>query len=318
MNIQRINYKFTTAAKENYESKVNLPRFFLPVLKSDTFVENDSSKISFGHVQKIAKRLPKMFNEFNAVTHENIAKLSTQERKKLSDFAIGYINKHKKNFLFGNDFLLEELVEDAVRATRILKQNLDAKFGIQKYVFVSIGRSPSFLSETLNSMGVETSICPISGLNELLGGIKKLLENENLEKYFEYLKKIGLNPDKIKDSKKTYVFTDYFDSGLSLENFKKLLIYNNRYKMPNVIFTSLQELLLPDQKGEEMNFIEYFISRYLEKMVLKNFSPSFHLPYDSIHLVENFTESEKKHFSLQYFNMLKFLVLEKIQNQSGF
>lgn len=264
----------------------------LPPLKQDTFERTASKKeISF-------EGWPKIFSELNGICSQKMSKLSKAETDYLTELARKSVD--------------QKLVDSVTRFSGILKRGLDAKFN-KKYVFVSIGQSPAVLGEALSTMGVETAICPISKLTDL-NNINSVLKNPRLNKYFDYMKKIGLDPEKMKNSGKQYLFIDYTSSGRSLKIFEDLLRHKKAgYNLPNVKFISLQNLIeacKPSNK-EELNFISEFLQKYIHKSALKEYSPIFKLPVQDIHLVQEYRDKTPVN---EKFNMLKFLISK---NTSG-
>ncbi len=262
----------------------------LKPLGQDTFERTTSKKeISF-------EGWPKIFSEVGAVTKEAVAKLSKAEMQHLTSVAKSKID--------------EQLVGDVTRFSQILKRGLDNKFN-KNYVFVSIGQSPAVFGEALSTMGVKTAFCPISNLTNL-GGAGSILKNPQLSKYFDYLKKMGLDPEKMKNSGKQYIFVDYSSTGRSLRIFEELL-RNKKigYNLPNVKFVSLQDLMesCKPSSMEEINFMMDFLKNYVHNPRLKDFSPIFKLPSQDIHLVQQYRDKTPANEKL---NMLKFLVLNKV------
>jgi len=304
MQTKLVNYNLNLNPKVNYLLVNNSPRFSTPTLKRDVFEKRTIPKeIHFGYnLEASLRTLPKIFKEIDGVTPESFSKMSKAKVKHLSAVA--------------NNFVKKELVSDVLKATKILKDNLDKRYGAGKYVFVSIGQSPAVLAEMLSTIGVETAICPISLLSSNIAA-DKMLKNPDLQKYFEYLKKIGLDPEKIKISGKKYIFTDFFANGASLSNFREVLTDPKcGYDLPNVTFEPLQYLLTPNifiKNREDEHFMEKFVSQYISNCELKNYSPIFRLPYENIHLVQEYRDKTPASKSL---NMLKFLTLERIHGKN--
>jgi len=305
MQTQLQKFNIITAQKVNYPLVNNSPRFATPALKQDVFTKSATSKeIHFGMLDLHKSRiLPKIFTELNGVTPESYSKLSKIRSRILS--AISKI------------FVRKGLVSDVLRATKILKDNLDRKYGAGKYVFVSIGQSPAVLAEMLGTMGVETAICPISSLSIESRNIPyEILKNPNLSKYLDYLKKIGVGTEKIKTDDKQYIFTDFCGaSGRSLKAFKEVLTSPKcGYNLPNVNFVPLQDLLVPDSLAKtDKSFMEKFIERNILHVALKKYSPIFRLPHYKMHLVEEIRDDTPAN---PRFNMLKFLTLERIHGEN--
>ncbi len=280
--------------KFGYNQYASIPRTMSYGLSQDVFEKSNVKKeVSF-------KAWPKILSELNGVTTENYAKLSDIELKHLLDVAKAKIDS--------------KLAEDTTKFTDILKDNLDKLYKNKNYVFVSIGQSPAVLAEALNIKGVETAICPISKLGKL-DNVNNILKNPELKKYFDYLKKLGLGTDKIKSSKKHYVFVDYTVTGKSLKRFEELLrSKKGGYNLPNVEFISLQKILNSSPQNEkEKQFIENFIKTAIHDRKLKDYSPIFKLPVEDIHKVQEYRNNTPVN---ENFNMLKFIIMNKNINHN--
>jgi len=302
MKTQLVNYNLNITPKVNYPLVNNSPRFATPALKQDVFTKSAPFKeVHFGRsLQAQIKYFPRIFTELEGITPGNLAKISKKEVKNMSTVA--------------NYFVDKKVARDVLKATKILKDSLDKKYGAGKYVFVSIGQSPALLAEMLKMMGAETAICPISELRD--GNFsEEILKNPNLGKYFEYLKKIGIGSDEIKTSDKQYIFTDYIYRGDSLKNFKQVLTDpKSGYGLPNVNFVPLQDLLAQDSMAKsDKSFMEQFIKMHIRHTKLKKYSPIFRLPYKDIHLVQEYRDKTPANIS---FNMLKFAVLKQMQDEN--
>ncbi|HNW25343.1 MAG TPA: hypothetical protein PLG15_05830 [Candidatus Gastranaerophilaceae bacterium] len=282
---------FSPVSKVNF-CGTTIPQYKpLKPLSQDTFERTTSKKeISF-------EGWPKIFSEVGAVTTEAVAKLSKAEMQHLTGVAKSKID--------------EQLVDDITRFSQILKKGLDAKFN-KKYVFVSIGQSPAAFADVLNATGVETAICPISNLSNLKNA-SPLLRNPNLSKYFEYMKKIGLDPNKMKNSGKQYIFVDISSTGKSLKIFEEFLRdKKSGFNLPNVKFVSLQDLMssCKPSNSEEASFMEEFFEEYIKTPELKKeFSSIFKLDYKDIDKVQQYRDKTPANEKL---NMLKLLVLNKV------
>lgn len=261
-------------------------KFVLPKYTADVFERTIPA------TNYISDFVPYYYFKEQEINSETISKLSEAQIQQLLKLA--------------NKKVEAELPQKVTRFCNLIKDGLDNKFGENNYVFVSIGQSPAVLAEILKLKGIETTICPVSGLSKC--NMPDILKNPELHKYFEYLEEIGLSPNKIKNNNKQYVFTDYCLSGKSLSNFEKML-EKNGYKLPNVHFIPLQKI--PRMKSklsfDDKKFVRYFVDKYIHTCRLKNkFSPSFALLAKNLHLVKEF---KRLNHVNEDFNMLKFLIL---------
>jgi len=236
MQTKILNYGLNiTPHKANYQAKVSSPDFAMPALRKDAFSKN----VNFTALGTAT--MPIEFLQRGAITRELVHRLHLEEPEKLE-----ILSNEARKLISGDKFVilpqyLDRTLDDMLNFTKTLKNNLDDKYGSGEYVVISIGRSPALTSEMLKAMGVETKICPMSGLagtNLLLDTIKP----DKKARYFEYFESIGLGLDTIKSSNKKYIFTDYCKNGGTLRSFQALL-EEKGYDLPGkVIFSSLQDL----------------------------------------------------------------------------
>ena len=155
---------------------------------------------------------------------------------------------------------------DNVHNALKLKPYLDKKYGKDKYVFCSIGRSSVGLARVFEFMGVETKYIPISGLRNFpdfdcfIGGA------DGFKDYGKFLKKQGISNEKISLSDKSYLFYDYTVSGKTLSFFKDLITKYYGIRQPNMHFLSLNDDLYNIQGNEKevrqaFDYIDYYLSR---------------------------------------------------------
>ncbi|MBD5403350.1 hypothetical protein HDR58_11220 [bacterium] len=118
-----------------------------------------------------------------------------------------------------------EFIRDAevlVSASKILKEVFDMRYGENKYVFVSIGRSLSAAANCLGFLGVDARQVPLSGCRGSLKDIDKIvntmLEHVGFKDYKSFL--CETLP---KNSNRRYLFCDFMNSGATLSVFKTLL-----------------------------------------------------------------------------------------------
>ena len=84
------------------------------------------------------------------------------------------------------------------------------------------------------------------------------------------------------------------------------------YDLPNVKFLPIQDIPKScyNAGSKEEKFVESFVDKYLWEMRLKEqYSPTFRLPYEKIDKVQEFKD---KMIVNEKFNMLKFLVIDKM------
>ena len=123
---------------------------------------NNNYTLSFGQGEDIflpskqfenSRRVEKLLNSVKKVTPNEYKKLSDEQ---LKDF-----------FYYNLDDNLQIAVEDNLAVALPLKELLDRKYGKDKYIFVSIGSSPSPIGRIFEFSGVETKYLPISKAPDL-------------------------------------------------------------------------------------------------------------------------------------------------------
>ncbi len=166
-------------------------------------------------------------------------------------------------------------VDEVLYMTNTIENELKRRYpkGVK---IVGLGRSPSLLMEIFKAKGYDTQTCALSNLTsgeyDISGryGYLKQLNPDDVKAYNEYLKEIGLTPEKIKASSVPVVFVDYTRTGNSLRSFAELL------KRPeigiggldNVSFLSLNKDLMQNQTMADKALID----KFWENLGIKNFS----------------------------------------------
>ncbi len=172
-----------------------------------------------------------------------------------------------------DDFDVYITAKDNVDHALKLKSYLDAKYGKDKYVFCSIGRSPAGLARVFEFMGVETKYLPISGLRNFPDFDCVLGAADGLKEYGRFLRKQGISNEDISFSDKSYLFYDFTASGRSLLYFKDLITKYFRIKQKNMHFLSINDDLINAQSSEyELRKANYYIENYLRTSEIESFS----------------------------------------------
>lgn len=220
-------------------------------------------------------------SKFTSTARKILAKCSemnVKEYKKLSNIEKALLRLETRKLPkedYQDDFFIHKKadVDDVITLSKWLLQNLDAKYGKDKYVFCSIGRSPALFANLFKSIGVETKICRYSRQQDYSQFVNHGKKNETTYKqYRDYLKKIGLSADKIKKSDKTYVFIDYVKEGDGLRTFQEIvedpLI---GLKLDNVKFENMNEFV-DRPKGDNSPRIKWDYDEYMKNKVLKQYA----------------------------------------------
>lgn len=161
-----------------------------------------------------------------------------------------------------------------------LKSALDKAYGEDKYIFVSIGRSPSLIAKVFECMGIETKYLPMSNLNEKGGNIDSLFKKESIENYRKILERQGLTKEILKNSDKQVLFYDYTSTGITLAIFEYFM--QRAYNLPcsKTEFRSLNEDL--ETCASSVKNTETYVKRFLEERGGLKFSSIGRLPYMEI------------------------------------
>lgn len=163
-------------------------------------------------------------------------------------------------------------VDDIINISKSIKSNLDKKYGKNKYVFCSIGKSPALFANVLEAMGVESKICRYSASNDkhqfYFGSAKY---EKTYDYYKDYLDKMNLSADKISNSDKIYVFTDFVVSGYNLKSFQKIVEDSAiGFKLDNVKFEDMNLLVLDSAESKDTNWWKYV--KYMDSSTLKKYA----------------------------------------------
>lgn len=198
---------------------------------------------------------------------------------------------------------MQELAKITCDIASKLKNKFDQKYGENNYMIIAVGRSIASVAETLNFMGGEAVVIPLSELRYYLPS-----QIQNIDVYRKYLDKIGLTKEKIRDNPdKKFVLMDYAVLGDSLSSAKE--------------FLEKPELL-----GKSDNFIDYEINPIVKSLKtlklfyherFKNFSPVGKLPLENLKDVfiqaDSTTSKEGRGIICQYARkMFLFNVLDSL------
>lgn len=257
---------------------------------------------SFQRIDKniaFKRECPAEFLKRDGITTEFVQGLPSGRLSEMTEFAQTNLSEYLRRKVSTNP--LDTFLSQTFDFVDEIKASLDEKYGLNNYVFISVGQSPAVLAEILKLRGIETKICPVSKLGDLRN-FHEVSEND-LNKYAEYMKKIGLDPEEMKKSSKKYIFTDYCELGTSSNTFQKL-IAKKGYNIPDVaFFIDLKSLAT---SPSSCLFLDY----YFDIPNLKALSPIFKLPYKHLGQVQAYMDDSNNVNS--YFNMFKFLAIKKL------
>ena len=199
--------------------------------------------------------------------------------KRVSDFTPqGYENMSSDSKVFLRKCTpdrMQELAKTTCDIAYKLKNKFDIRYGENNYMVIAVGRSMASVAETLNFIGGEAVVIPLSELRFYLPD-----QVPDMELYRKYLEQIGLTKEKIQNNPdKRFILMDYAVSGDSLR-------------------TAREFLERPELLGKSDNFIDYEINPIIKSLKtiklfyferFKNFSPVGKLSLDNLRDV--FTQS---------------------------
>ena len=201
-----------------------------------------------------------------------------------------------------------EPAEENLYYSKLLKSYLDDKFGEKKYVFVSIGRSPSTIARCMEKLAVKTVYCPISCFR--MKQLPLITNVSGFSNYSNYLAKHGLNKQNLEQSGKTWVFYDYTESGDSLLAYKNLMTQHFSLPLNKTDFRSLNEdliLIAPEYKK-----VIDFAGRFFALSLSHKFGGVPELPWQDVGLINRVKLTNK---NLLGFNCYKFALQNLIEKE---
>ncbi len=202
--------------------------------------------------------------------------------------------------------------DDNIKMALTLKPYLDEKYGKDKYVFVSIGRSPAGIARVMEFMGVETKYLPISGLRSYPDVYCALGAAKGLKEYGEFLKKQGISNDNISKSDKQYLFFDYTYRGKSLKFFSQMIRNYYGINHNNMHFLSIWDSLKDAAKDDTslLRQISEYVTIYLTNSGIEPYGGIAELQVNKL-----FNINSCKKFESEDAKKFNFLVIDKL-NQS--
>lgn len=200
-----------------------------------------------------------------------------------------YLRSELETFNYG-------AVEDTLQASKIVKKVYDTKYGENNWEYISIGRSCSTIALALSKQGVKTYSIPISGLTMGIKDGKDLAKSKGFEDYREYIYNLGLSPEKVANSGKTYIFQDYCESGISMRIFEQFIRSEEMgLDKENIVFEGINDVLL-NSKDEQLKwgidnfspalFLQSRLGAQYSALGLKKFSPTPKLYFKDLYEIK--------------------------------
>ena len=193
----------------------------LPIYKSITFRSRERTDANTtplspltSDILEIRKNLSKIngdeiLNRFDKIDINAYKTLSTEEIEAVRE-SCGYDVRMAASYSVDMGIELEKYFSDM--------------FGKDDWTYVSIGNSPAGIGRVLQFMGIETRFLPISNLKNVPSFTDLSEYDDKFSQYGEFLKEQGLTQEKINETGKTYLFTDYVYTGRSIKTFKKMMM----------------------------------------------------------------------------------------------
>lgn len=260
-----------------------------PLVKNKPILLNPPSNDLFIH-----KKMLTYYDFYNANTFDiNDFRGMPKELKEIIE------NKIPKN--------IKITATETIKPIKTLKNFLDKKYGRNKYIFVSIGTSPSTIAKGLEYEGVEVKYLPGSNLQQLL-------TNENINEiapYLNYINSLGLNRNYLKCSGKKAIFYDYTATGESLRAIKYLTRKYGNLNLFNSRFRSLnKDLSTLANKMKSPTLFDNYLATQLNGCQAGLYSTIPHLYIEDFHNIKQIMDKNKYPINVKMFNFELFKLLE--------
>lgn len=204
-------------------------------------------------------QLPGLVN-FTIDEYKKLSSAELETMRKDVDEYIEQNNKSIKRATFAKFKVAKDLKKDLDKDVKVndwaaeeIKKSLDNTYGEGNYVFVPIGRSLSSVGKSLSYKIGEDNV-KILPMSRAARFIDMSRFREDADKLNQYLDSIGLSKNEVETSGKTYIFSDFCDTGASKLGVKRL--FESDYvwgEQPNVKFENVADILdavKPDETQE--------------------------------------------------------------------
>lgn len=280
-----------TYSTYNYKNR----KQFYPA-KGDVFVkEKQIAFTSKPLAQKISNRLA---DTASRVILSKYGKFGVREYAKLNNLEKIILSKKSVGFY-------DDAYKATLDASFLLKKYFDKKYGANKYVFISVGRSLETVKEALGYMGVNACILPISQLHNKKVNISDITSQKDFGEYLKYLEEIGIDAKTVKNSNKRFIFADYCSSGATLETVKRLLtspqVGIDETKTEFIDFMELYAKIYKKVANRQRFTIPQLMEMHLNCEYFKFFSSTGVLPYYMIGKVKE-AANMRSGFEAKLFN----------------
>lgn len=214
--------------------------FYIPKFSNCDGFYKSSNKISFCSIQEddfCIWRIPQDIKEI----------LSKYESMGVNEYMT--MPEQIKNRLKNYKPFSQYDIDDILQIQMHLQNGLDEIFP-EGYTLISIGKSPAIfikVFEFKEPKEINTILCPISNLGQVYD-LNKELTPQDVAKYAECLKKIGISKEELAKTERPFVFVDYTKRGKSLKIFEKLMAKDEiGIKGEKCRFLSMNRDILPPE-----------------------------------------------------------------------
>lgn len=244
--------------------------------------------------------------------------LNKKDKLKISE----YKSLNRNDVIFLKDDLCKEYNDydkyvyaagSTIELALDLKSELDDKYGQDRYIFVSIGQSPSLIAKAFECMGVETKYLPISDLGSKDGSLDTLFNQKTINNYGKLLEKQGLTKKNLNNTDKKVIFYDYTSSGASLAIFEYFMQKAYNLPRPKTEFRSLNNDL--KSCAGNPDHTESFVEDFLASHGVAKYTSIDHLPYTKIASTDMNEENLTKH-RFREAKLFNFLIMDEL-NKMG-
>ena len=281
----------------------------LPIYKSITFRSRERTDANTtplspltSDVLEIRKNSSKIngdeiLNRFDKIDINSYKTLSTEEIEAVRE-SCGYDVRMAASYSVDMGIELEKYFSDM--------------FGKDDWTYVSIGNSPAGIGRVLQFMGIETRFLPISNLKNVPSFTDLSEYDDKFPQYGEFLKEQGLTQEKINETGKTYLFTDYVYTGRSIKTFKKMMMDKFGITSPKVLYPTLNahlEKAISDEDSALGYYRREYIRKYLRDARIEQYVGIPHIKIeelDKINELKNcITENGKRFNFMVIYNLDK-------------
>ena len=157
-----------------------------------------------------------------------------------------------------NFYFLKINPKTSAKLAILAKNRLDSLFGENNYKIVSVGTSPSFITEGMKELDIETVFVPMSDANQL----SPVLDNITQAYYYPNTVNVGnyLRENVSNEDNKDIILIDYSFTGKTLQIASNILAQYSKIPPEKIRLMPLSKLLgfirgnLDSQKAKEFEF----------------------------------------------------------------